>query len=289
MKAASPVEPVTGPSARAHADEVEAGDRFAFGKNWSRFLARLTPERVAEAERSLREMLGRERLDGVRFLDIGSGSGLFSLAAWRLGASVTSIDYDPDSVACTMRLRADLAEGEGRWHVAQGSVLDPATMTPLRHFDVVYSWGVLHHTGHMWDAIDAAAQCAAPGGCFFIAIYNYQPIWTRYYTAVKQAYAASPRAVQRLFVAAYATEQAARGLVKDLFTLRNPLARYQAKIRSRGMSMWHDWVDWIGGYPFEAATPEAIVAFVRARGYALERVVTCGGGQGCNEFVFRRG
>jgi len=289
MSATSPTEPPTARRARTHAEEIDAGNRFAFGANWSNFLARLTPERVAEAERSLREMLGRERLDGVRFLDIGSGSGLFSLAAWRLGASVTSIDYDPDSVACTQRLRDDLGDGEGRWDVAEGSVLDAATMAPLRNFDIVYSWGVLHHTGHMWDAIDAAAACTGAGGCFFVAIYNYQPIWTRYYTVVKRTYAASPPLVQWLFAAGYATEQILRGLVKDLLTLRNPLRRYQAKIGSRGMSMWHDWVDWIGGYPFEAATPEAVFSFVRARGYSLERIVTCGGGQGCNEFVFRRG
>ena len=128
-----------------------------------------------------------------------------------------------------------------------------------------------------------------PGGCFCIAIYNQQPVWTRFYTAVKRTYAASPRPVQHLFVAGYAIEQVVRGLAKDLLTLRNPLRRYQAKVGARGMSVWYDWVDWIGGYPFEAATPEAVFEFVRQRGYSLEYLVTCGSGQGCNEFVFRRG
>ena len=57
----------------------------------------------------------------------------------------------------------------------------------------------------------------------------------------------------------------------------------------RGMSRWHDVVDWIGGYPFEVASPEAVVDFCRARGFSLLRLKTCGRKMGCNEFVFERG
>ena len=275
-------------SVAAHAGEMAAGRRFAFGRNWASFLALLTPERIAEAERSLRELLGRDRLDGLRFLDIGSGSGLFSLAAWRLGADVTSLDYDPDSVACTSQLRATFGDSSDRWRVLQGSVLDPAFMSRLRDQDLVYSWGVLHHTGAMWQAVDAALACVRPGGTFCIAIYNYQPIWTSYYTAVKRLYVASPRPVQWLIAGAYALEQVLRGLLRDLLSLRNPLERYRIKVHSRGMSSWYDWVDWIGGYPFEAARPEAVLDAVRSHGFQLVRLTTCGGGQGCNQFVFDR-
>ena len=89
----------------AHASEVSRGERFEFGKNWSRFLTTLTDDKIQSAEDSLRNMLETDDLAGKRFLDIGSGSGLFSLAARRLGATVHSFDYDPNSVACTAELR----------------------------------------------------------------------------------------------------------------------------------------------------------------------------------------
>jgi 2-polyprenyl-3-methyl-5-hydroxy-6-metoxy-1,4-benzoquinol methylase len=89
--------------ASQHAGEVRSGRRFEFGQNWSRFLRTITPERVHQAETALQNMLGLSTLAGRTFLDIGSGSGLASLAARNLGASVFSIDYDPQSVACTAR------------------------------------------------------------------------------------------------------------------------------------------------------------------------------------------
>src|SRR5258708_35459658 len=89
-----------------HEQEVERGDRFEFGKNWRRFLSGLTDRQVESAERSLKSMLQVEDLKDQRFLDVGSGSGLFSLAARRLGAEVRSFDYDPESVACSGELRA---------------------------------------------------------------------------------------------------------------------------------------------------------------------------------------
>lgn len=275
-------------SEQGAAVEISRGDRFPFGANWRRFLRLLSPERVAEAERSLREMLEVDSLRGLTFLDIGSGSGLSSLAARRLGAQVRSFDYDPASVGCTQELRQQYFEGDPQWTVERGSVLDRTFVTGLGIFDVVYSWGVLHHTGAMWEALDNATIPVRPGGRLFIAIYNYQPYWTRWHTGVKRAYTAAPGFLQPALAAAYALVQGVKGLVKDLLTLKDPRARYTDKLRSRGMSMWYDWVDWLGGYPFEAARPDQIFDFYRTRGFVLERLVTVPGGHGCNEFVFRR-
>src|SRR5215207_3370049 len=125
-----------------NAAEIARGERFEFGQNWSQFLAAVDDERIQQAETSLKEMLEVESLAGRSFLDIGSGSGLFSLAARRLGARVRSFDYDPQSVACTRELRQRYFPEDEGWQVGEGSVLDESFVRGLGTFDVVYSWGV---------------------------------------------------------------------------------------------------------------------------------------------------
>src|SRR3954471_7639318 len=119
--------------------------RFGFGQNWMRYLSSVDEKRIAQAEHSLVDWLGD--LHGLRFLDIGCGSGLFSLAARNLGAEVLSFDYDRQSVACAEELRRVYRPGDAGWRIEQGSVLDRAYLASLGAWDVVYSWGVLHHTG----------------------------------------------------------------------------------------------------------------------------------------------
>jgi 2-polyprenyl-3-methyl-5-hydroxy-6-metoxy-1,4-benzoquinol methylase len=173
--------------------EVERGERFEFGKNWSRFLAVVDEARIREAESSLRDMLGVDDLVGRTFLDVGSGSGLFSLAASRLGAArVHSFDYDPASVACTLELRRRHGPAATEWSAERGSALDTAYLRSLGRFDVVYAWGVLHHTGDMWTAIANTADAVADGGRLFISIYNDQGARSRAWRAIKRAYNALP-------------------------------------------------------------------------------------------------
>jgi len=272
----------------SQAEEVARGQRFEFGKNWQRFLGALNPTRIDEAERSLKSMLDVDRLAGTSFLDVGSGSGLFSLAARRLGARVHSFDYDPGSVACTRELKRRYFPSDGDWTIEEGSVLDRGYLESLGKYDIVYAWGVLHHTGAMWQALANATIPVAHGGRLFIAIYNHQIYCTRVHTMLKRGYVGLIRPFNWLLAGALIAFLVSRGLVKDLILLRNPLARYRHYDRSRGMSWWHDALDWIGGYPFETATPDAIFEFFRARGFALERMTTCGGGPGCNQFVLRR-
>ena len=272
---------------RDHARELQRGERFGFGANWTRFLAVLTDDRIAEAEASLRAMLGVDDLHGRSFLDVGSGSGLFSLAARRLGARVRSFDYDPASVSCALELRRRYFPDDPEWRVELGSVLDESWMAALGEFDIVYAWGVLHHTGHMWRALANVAGAVAPGGRIFLAIYNDQGNWSARWRRVKRLYC-SGRTGKALVCATFIPSFALRNLFSDLIALRNPAKRYTEYKRNRGMSAVHDWLDWLGGFPFEVAKPEEIFDFYASRGFRLQRLRTCGGSLGCNEFIFER-
>lgn len=267
--------------------EIERGERFAFGENWSRFLEILDDRRVAEAEQSLREMLEVDSLQGLRFVDLGSGSGLFSLAARRLGAEVCSVDFDPASVACTETLKQRYFPDDGRWQVHRGSVLDEAFLEGLGQFDVVYSWGVLHHTGRMWQAMENAAGLCPAGGRLFVAIYNDQGRASRRWLKVKQMYNRLPPGLRWLVLWPAFLRLWGPTTVRDLLSGR-PMATWRSYARERGMTPWRDVVDWVGGLPFEVATPEEVFQFLRARGFVLQGLRTCAGGIGCNEFVLVR-
>jgi 2-polyprenyl-6-hydroxyphenyl methylase/3-demethylubiquinone-9 3-methyltransferase len=265
---------------------------FAFGRNWQTFLTHFDEERAAAAASSLTEFLNAPDLRDKTFVDIGCGSGLFSYAAFKLGAQrIVSFDVDPFSVECCRFLR-NKAGNPAIWQVMEGSVLDVDFLHTLGTFDVVYSWGVLHHTGRMWDAIENAARMVEPGGYYYIALYNkilsrngsvswIHPFWLK----IKRAYNSYPAlgtyVLEPLAMAAYL------GLV--LARLENPITHVRNYKSHRGMSWKTDATDWLGGYPYEFATVEEVFKFVKQRFPEFNLVnIKVTSGRGLNWYLFQR-
>jgi len=257
-------------------NEVLNKERFEFGNNWKNFQKNLNDYRIKEAENSLKEMLKVKNLECKTFLDIGSGSGLFSLAARNLGANVTSFDYDENAVWCTSELKSRFYHQDKKWKIMQGSVLDKNFLSTLSKFDYVYCWGVLHHTGDMWAALENIRYLVNTKGNLFISIYNKQQIASKYWAFVKKTYNRY-KFLRPILILIHFLYPALPSLILKFINKR--------KI-PRGMTMWHDLIDWVGGYPFEVSTPSEIFKFYKSKGFILSELKTVGGKHGCNEFVF---
>ena len=264
---------------------------FSFGQNWLDYSRRIDEETVQQAAASLQRLFGVESLSGRSFLDIGCGSGLFCVAAARLGAGpVVGLDVDPKSVQATAQNAARFSP-EASIRVAVGSILDPAAVAALPRSDVVYAWGSLHHTGDMWSAIGSVLGLPAEGGLLSIAIYN-KTAHSERWTKVKRFYNNRGPLAKRLMVEGYYHKQR---MEYRLSVLKRRLLGQPPPDRiARGMDVYYDVIDWLGGYPYEYATPEEIKSFVAEKtdgALALEREFLVGNAPrsiGCNELVWRR-
>lgn len=257
--------------------KVSSGNYFSFGKNWKNFLLVISEERIVAAEKSLKDMLGVERLEGKSFLDLGCGSGIFSLAARRLGATVMSFDREPICVECAQQLKKKYYPEDNRWEITIGSILDEEFLSQLGRYDVVYAWGVLHHTGSLWKAMENARNLLRPQGTLFLSIYNDQGLISSYWLLVKKGYN------KNIFLKFLLTLFHFPFLYVLPFFMRT-LERRRVE---RGMSLWHDMIDWLGGFPFEVANPEIVKDFYAKAGLQLMTIKKCGHRHGCNEFIFK--
>ena len=260
---------------------------FEFGENWLTYLDTIDEGAVLQAEKGLTKLLPPERIRGSRFLDIGCGSGLHSLAALRLGASdVHAIDIDPKSVEATKRL-LDAKASSAQRKVEVRSVFE-AKPDDLGTFDIVYSWGVLHHTGAMWEAIERASRFVRPGGLFALALYQKRPS-CGFWRWEKRAYSTASPLVQKIMRGGYKGLYFAGLLARG----RNPRDYVRDYKTKRGMSFHHDVHDWLGGYPYESATPQEVETRMAAAGFEVVRDFRLKGGfvilgTGCAEYTLRR-
>ena len=263
--------------------------QFDFGENWSDFSANaLTSERIRQAREEFAGFMARGTAGIVRksFLDIGFGQGLSLLSAASMGAVAVGCDLNPKCAQVLERNRQHYPEVAGRAiPVVVGSILDPVTLDTLKKlapgelgYDIVHSWGVLHHTGSMWQGIDNAASLVRPGGTLFLALYNRHwtsPVWA----AIKYCYVRWPDWMQRMIVGVcYPVILAAKWAV----TRRNPMSM------DRGMDFYYNVVDWVGGYPYEYASTAEVARHLERCHFVLRASTPANVPTGCNEYVFVR-
>jgi 2-polyprenyl-6-hydroxyphenyl methylase/3-demethylubiquinone-9 3-methyltransferase len=251
---------------------------FSFGRNWKSYSRLVSEATIQKAQGDIVDWLGGDSVNGKSVVDIGCGSGIHSLGFFRLGAkSLLSMDVDPHSVTCTQRFWRRAGKPTS-WRVTSGSILDTTAMEALGQFDIVYSWGVLHHTGQLWTAMDNASRLGnRENSRLWISIYAKGPDyaeqlklkqrfngWSWFY---KQAY------VLRTLLRSWRNERRAGQKFGEWFW------------RGRGMNIYHDTVDWLGGLPYEVASVEEVKTFLEERGWTLHRVKE---GEACTVYLFQR-
>lgn len=260
--------------------------RFGFGKNWEKFIKNhFSEERVQISKNHILDFLGMDNLSGKSFLDVGCGSGIHSYAILKAGASrIVSFDYDSDAVTTTRMLKKHSGDPEN-WEIMQGSILDTQFISKLSAADIVYAWGVLHHTGDMWKAIDNSSLLVKKGGLLYIALYTARitipsdDFWLDKKQQYNQGGWILKRKMELWYIWVFM-------LKRDIHNLPEFLERNRNHKKTRGMDLYVDIIDWLGGWPMEFADIEKVKQFCGEKlGLKLVKIKT---GDANTEYLFQR-
>ena len=147
---------------------------FEFGSNWNDFSSLVTKSNLNNAKLSFKKLGLHKLIKNKSFLDIGCGSGLNLITSLEFGVKkVCGIDIDPDCIKTSKKLLSKFSNKKN-WDVYNLSIFDKK-IEKFQKFDVVYSWGVLHHTGDMYKAIDKSMKLVKYDGYLCLALYQKTP------------------------------------------------------------------------------------------------------------------
>jgi 2-polyprenyl-6-hydroxyphenyl methylase/3-demethylubiquinone-9 3-methyltransferase len=275
-------------SAEVYEKHYQKKNSFSFGKNWNNFLNYLNDTRIKVARKSIAEYIPDKEVIGKSVVDIGCGSGLFSLAAYLMKAGkITSSDIDDFSIECAKYLK-NKSGNPKNWEIKKGSILDDKFVRNLGKFDIVYSWGVLHHTGNMYKAFENVIKLCKPGALLYIAIYNKNQgknalligsstTWLK----IKRTYNNMPLLGKKLMEYIYLLWF----FTGYLMLFKNPFSYINNYQRNRGMDFFTDVRDWLGGYPYEFATLEELINYFGDKGFTTRKVKESV--LGCHELLLK--
>lgn len=263
-------------------------EHFQFGKNWNNFSNSISKNNINNSLKSIQNLISKKDIENKSILDIGCGSGLSLLSFLKLGAkSVCGVDIDPMSVK-TAKSVIEKYYNNKNWSVEEKSIFD-INLKTYPKFDLVYSWGVLHHTGDMWRSIDIASSLLKKNGVIFLALYQKTKL-CKFWELEKRFYVNSPKIIQKIIRTLFKTLYISGLIVSK----KNPKVFFQNYKEKRGMEWHYDIHDWLGGYPYESIKRRDLEIFLNKKGFVIENYFYKKNklfgllGSHCDEFIARK-